>query len=205
VITLDLTGTASNVTISAFTIEGFNFGTLLVEGATNAAPSSWTFSESKSLTLSDNEDGRRKLYWTPGSAFTRRYLRLTPADEDLDASYFQIGTFACWPSITTMAKNFGRPYDKTFEDEAEELGSRVGAPSYIRTRYNLQGRTALSDTTGLSEYYALANLPRDRVIMLYQNETSAAKVYHCRRESSVRMTRHGDGQMTFTSIEFRQV
>ena len=205
-------GTTFN--LAAITLENTNMNDCFIKGGTNSVgdPSLVTnnFGNGTGANFAtDAEDGRKKHLCVLSGFTGVRYLQIGPQTNPGDG-YYQLGAVGIWVTLNTLSKNFSLPYEKTILDDAEVLeyqqgGREVSIPQPTYIQFALQARLPRTDTSGLAQYRALANYRRDRVVMLYENQSDLSKVYHVRRSASFRMTRTENATVTVSGIQLLEV
>lgn len=207
----------SQMSIAAITIENTNLNDCFIKGGTNADGVTYATTQNfgngtGANFATDAEDGRKKHLCVLQAAFQSpgvRYIQIGP-QTDPGNGYYQIGAIGIWTTLNTLSKNFSLPYEKTVLDDAEVLeyqqgGREVSIPQPTYIQFALQARLPRTDTSGLAQYRALANYRRDRVMMLYENQSDLSKVYHVRRSASFRMTRTENATVTVSGIQLLEV
>ena len=212
VIVFNQGGSGANFVVGAFTFENVNFTTIRIRGNNTDTWGTPSYDSSHStLDQIDGDDGRRKNIIIPSVTFNYQYIRLDPSGLDSGATFYQIGSFGVWRNtLTTLTKNFGVPLQKTIEDQAEEIefvsgGREIGVAAPATIRLNLVARLDRSSAQQMSEYQALANVPRNRVILLYENNGDGTKIYHCRRASSFVINKQNDTLLEVSGMQFLEV
>lgn len=194
---------AGHAAIEAFSVENYNFGSLLIERATTVG--SWTTVGTYTTTGSDKDDGRRKRVMTGFTAITDRYIRLTPSSADAGATYFELGFIAAWGEWRALAKNFGVPYDKPKLQDVESLrypGGRreTGAPTPVTLQLRLVLSYSPSNTAAETDAADLSNYPKNRILAIWEGGSDVTKVYHCKpsedAEPAISRTNQGHRQLT---------
>jgi len=194
-------------TIQAFSIENVNFGTLTIEGS-NSSGSGFTQLQTFSVSTAERWTTRRKLICVPSSTWTFQYVRLTPASLDAGATFFKVGMVGAWPLLKTLSQNVATGYSKQLPSKAEELqiggSEEVGMATPTRTVITATVRPETTDTATLNQYAELANIPKNRVFLWYDNEGDLTQVHHMQRTGDFEVVREGV-ESPISGIQFREV
>ena len=194
----------ADVDVAAFSLELANVGLLYIEGATSAQPTTWQSIGPIVTDSRDPEDGRRKglLIPVPVAAgglvpFHHRYARCTPSSLDPGETVVKIGTLGAWPTFPSLGNNPATPYVKEYEDTLD------GSTTPTRIVLSFPVVVEHGDLAAFEEWLAIVRLPRERVMLWYENQGDATKWYHLRRTGVARSAR--DGWWDFSGIEMKQV
>lgn len=195
--------------VQAFTFENTNFEGLIVQGGNDN--STWLFTETFECDQVDSDDGRRKVIGFPTETFNYRYIRLSPEAVPANGDqFYTFGAFGVWEEIASLEKNFSTPYEKTLDDDADVIefaggGSEVGLSSPVRIRFALQARAERLNAVALDQYKQIGQYPRNRVMLLYENQEDVTQMYHVRRAGSFRITRTENATVTVSGIQLLEV
>lgn len=213
-IVLDL-GTHSG--IAAFSFEGANFGSLLLEGnATNSwgAPS---FSETVSVTGLNTWNGRRFRVYAPVASFAAsyRYARITPSAPDSGTTYFELGSVGPWKTLRTLVDQWQLPYSRQplAQTESIALGGgtiRYGVPGPFFTRLGLMRGffwfDQSPDANAQLQWQELALRPDGTVFLWWETYLGVNHAFHVRRTTFADMGSPGTPQAVEVSgLELTEV
>jgi hypothetical protein len=182
------------VNVGAFSIEGTNLNDIIIKAGTNPDGVTYSFSTVYSFSAGvDPADNRKHFIFSGHNAI--QYIQIAP-NTAISGSYYEIGAFGIWGTLTTLTTNFSKPFEITAQ--GPETDDDIGKP--IRLQFNCN-----SKRLSLSQHSALANVPRNQVMLLYENESDTRKAYHVRRTGNVRFSRTQDNVTTVSGLYLSQV
>jgi hypothetical protein len=198
------------VSVQAVSLEHMNFQSLSLEvsedGFTWVNFSSGIFGTD----AEDDEDERRKLVIISAAPMENiRFMRFQPLQPDANDNFFMIGSCAVWSEVEYLAENPFMPYRKQHDDEAQidrllGSGEDISGTSPIQLVISFPFKHEMNNLQAKSQYHRIIHSPRNRVMLWYENQGDATKMYHVRR-SNVGSTTRQPNVLDYDTIQLREV
>lgn len=210
-------GAASHGAIKAFSFEGANFSSLLVEGNATDSWGTPSFSEAVDVSGVNTWQGRRFKVHVSVASFSGsyRYARLTPSSPAAGATYFELGSAAPWLGLEDVNEQFQMPYDHRplSVTETVQLGGgtvRYGVPGSKFCQVSLGMGAFWFDNTPVAnnqiQWQELALMPDGEVFLWWDYFLDSNHAFHVRRTGAVQMSSRATPQaVEVTGLEFTEV